>query len=217
MRFSRRIERAQRRMREIERALPVRRLDDARHHQEIRTQHDQLLERHVAAIAARARRPAASARPRASARRQGFRGRRCSRCCRPASRSTISDAAPRRAARAPPRSRRSAPRRARDGRAASRSRGSARRRTSRSFTSGDADDAEAEHVQHALRQRAVPRADQHEVGLERDHGLRRAAEQRIFAPPARPPPRSRDRAHWATARRSGRDRRARSPAGRRRR
>src|SRR2546423_6056885 len=47
----RRIERAQRRMGQIKRALAVGGLDRARHHQIIRAQRDELLERHEAPIA----------------------------------------------------------------------------------------------------------------------------------------------------------------------
>ena len=40
----------------------------------------------------------------------------------------------------------------------------------------DVDDPESENVQQPLRQRTVPRPDQHEVGLERHHRFGRPAE-----------------------------------------
>ena len=43
----------------------------------------------------------------------------------------------------------------------------------------DPDDPKSEDVQQPLRQRAVPGTDQDEVGLERDHGFRGPAQQRI--------------------------------------
>ena len=175
-------------MREIERALPVRRLDDARHRQQIGAKHEETFERHITAVARQEFRGAAEIRLRASKRRlPGSLGRPCSRRVRPPAPLWGATAAPPQAVSCRSSSAISPSPRSRCPSSAATSR-ICPRAAAMSVTIRPRPDGSRVR-QHGLHDRPVPRADQDEVGIERQlprHPNRAAESVRLLGHTERP-------------------------------